>query len=130
MNRRIKFRFWNKIKNIMGEPVSLKFLIENAHGGKFNKEEYEPMQFTGLHDFDGTEIYEGDILKVEVSELREKTEKVGKVVFENGTFGMTNCLFNFSGQEFLRPLCDLSAHPTVHFKIIGNIFENTELLEK
>jgi uncharacterized phage protein (TIGR01671 family) len=50
--RLIKFRLWNGKKMI---------IPNNIHNNKLNDEE-KLMQFTGLHDVHGKEIYEGDIV--------------------------------------------------------------------
>ena len=79
-------------------------------------ENVELMQFTGLKDKDRKDIYEGDILS-------RNNMKTGYVAFETGSFrimidtpkGMRNYVLGSDG-------ADLS-------QIIGNIYENPELLE-
>lgn len=72
MERPIKFRAWNDVIKQMSEPFTLLELHPWLHPDKirnYNIRCIEPsliiMQFTGLHDKDGKEIYEGDILKSE-----------------------------------------------------------------
>lgn len=66
------------------------------------------MQFTGLHDKNGKEIYEGDIVK------RDLDGDVGMVEIDSGVFTM-------SGD------CQLPLFQET-VEIIGNIYENPELL--
>jgi hypothetical protein len=74
---------------------------------------YILMQFTGLHDKNGKEIYEGDILKANHTDLLT-------VVFENGSF----CFVNNSNSGSDR----LHQNRTEKLFVIGNIYENPELI--
>lgn len=76
----------------------------------------ENIQFTGLLDKNGKEIYEGDIVLWQNSD----GEKVkDKVVFYEGAFRMRNMSFT------LYDYTDSNI-----FEVIGNIYNNPELLEQ
>ena len=69
------------------------------------------MQYTGLHDKNGKEIYEGDILS---------KEPFLKVVFEDGGFCFSNDLFSGADR--------LSQDRVGRLEVIGNIYKNPELI--
>lgn len=56
--RQIKFRFWNKETNLMEMPNEGSY----AQMGQSENDECVIMQYTGLKDKNGKEIYEGDII--------------------------------------------------------------------
>lgn len=83
------------------------------------------MQYTGLEDKNGREIYEGDILK-------DTNNAIYYVDFIRGCFYLRTNYKSFPhlGWTEWLPMCEIDrlAIP-VEFEIIGNIYENPELLE-
>ncbi|MGJ0848286.1 YopX family protein [Tissierella praeacuta] len=77
------------------------------------------MQYTGLKDKNGKEIYEGDIVEFVDCQYESETLCVGEVIFEEFGWHFTNSITESS----------LSCYDSSEVKIIGNIYENKELLE-
>jgi uncharacterized phage protein (TIGR01671 family) len=114
--RQIKFRAWNKIEKTIGEPFSLQVAIGSRVYNGVDTDGAEYMQFTGLTDKNGREIYEGDILDVPWSE-----KPVGPVTFNDGWFCI-EVKETEDNPDYSAPIDGEES------EIIGNIYENPELI--
>jgi len=134
-----KFRAWHKAEKKMCE-VSLinfdkgAFLIgvkkgedEYIEGGKkiviapedgrfCEWNEFDLIQFTGLKDKNGVEIYEFDIVAID----NEENPVITKCIYEPGYF----TLLDSAGGSWTRQLF----HQQERLEVVGNRFENPELL--
>lgn len=135
--RTIKFRVWDKVnkKMINLRPMEATISIgshlcfgceEWGHNyeDEFIDENFELIQFTGLKDKNGKEIYERDILAPMSNDFQPKYKGNWIVDFEGGTY-IAKCK---DGKEsHWLPYWSYDIYAEV--EIIGNIYENPELLK-
>ena len=126
MTREIKFRAWDATEKRWFVPTDYQkktgaseFFGCDQEIIRFNRGDIILMQFTGLKDKNGREIYEGDILKDVIAEL----EWVGaREVRWNGT----DCEWQaWRALGFIK----LMFFVAEKLEVIGNICENPELLK-
>lgn len=129
MNRPIKFRAWDKNRKTIfnlfavssrGEILAAK-KVNFGKAQDINNENCVLMQFTGLHDKNGKEIYEGDIIKTK----KEFNPYTGLKSDIYG--GMTYEVKNNGWKFYLEPT-SIYDPCLKSCEIIGNIYENPELL--
>ena len=132
MNREIKFRAYDKLQNkflypypngfnILGEVTCFDLIGQQLkeftpHLTTLERlNDVEIMQFTGLKDDEGTEIWEGDIIEYTQHHFNTEWTKIKrkevKWIRDRWNIYATN-----AGESDI--------------KVIGNIFENKELLEQ
>lgn len=123
MNREIKFRAWNSknkwmdagpfwVDNDGGIYETPQNRYDTPHTEIESTKDLVLMQYTGLKDKNGTEIYEGDICKA--------PHDFGPAGFVERTF--TVRWHNELGYQW-------NYWDLVNIEVIGNIYENPELLE-
>lgn len=149
MNDRFKFRVWNKEEKKMCEAEGVYgYTDESTKGGEvfvkgYNKsfyfpEEVEVMQSTGLKDVEGNLIYEGDVIVIP-NEYPFYDENVLNYV------GVVEYIYNSwqyvyhcvnpkkvgisDGMNYLLNEDGIEENENSYFEVIGNIYENKEILD-
>ncbi len=133
-DRILKFRAWDKKRNKMCIVMSLtrpeqtpiiivRNMLESVSEGILSSD-LEIMQFTGLLDKNGKEIYEGDIIKLEESYGVVSwidTWACFKIISSETTSDM--------GQGNIQVDYPMSRYICCKQEVIGNVYETPELLE-
>ena len=115
--RNFKFRVWDILNRRMlkwGDIFNLQ--AWEIFPGTPEQRAFKVMQYTGLKDINGVEVYEGDI-------LQDKGAYICVVRYKDFQYV---CEY----KNFIEPLYDMIINWNVPVKVIGNIFENPELLEE
>lgn len=148
MNREIKFRVWDKYKKQMYPISSIDYDIfsqeiriiaighKNGMCTSYNKNHnsekcditaLELMQYTGLHDKNGKEIYEGDIVLLDCYYYEEPAfDGEFKIIYDdiNGMWLLVDLENKDRGFTF----GEIRSCYKAEFEVIGNVFEKGILL--
>jgi len=121
--RSATYRFWNPEIELMFYPedyLELSKMFKDIYDGK----NYEIMQYTGKKDKNDVDIYEGDIVKLakeDVKNFDHREDLIREVVYIDNAFMFGTVKDSLSRYPF--GLID-------ELEVIGNIYENSELLKK
>lgn len=128
-----KFRVWMKSLKWMCDVTNISFdskFVDICQQGDTERytemsvefDEITLMQSTGLFDRNGKEIFEGDILAFKTDD---------EVINVNVFWDKEHALFMFESKKYNEQglLAELVENNTYPFEIIGNIYENKELLD-
>lgn len=133
-----KFRAWDVLAEKMIDEILMISFVRKEIIGKFsdgstsvplkfederNGEDVILMQSTGLKDKNGKEIFDGDVLACKTDD---------EVINLNIFWDEEHALFMFESKKYneQEPLAELVEDNIYPFEIIGNIYENPELLEE
>jgi uncharacterized phage protein (TIGR01671 family) len=121
MNRQIKFRVWDKreTKGMHTQNMLYDAQLHDFWEDFVDYPGYELMQYTGLTDKNGKEIYEGDII---IDTQKQKYE----IIFDknHARYDLKVCGENkLSQTSYFTQIYEKK-----HIEVIGNIFEHAELL--
>lgn len=126
MSRKIKYRVWDNENKSYDDPYSyayyamkqdggLDFYCHGDHYDSCDPGIYIVEQYTGGHDKNGTDIYEGDILDTPGGRC--------KVVWSDGGWGYQFKVHRTDWFDIVKEFHDKS-------EVIGNIHETPELYEE
>lgn len=127
--REIKFRAYHKERKEIFEIASIDFeekkaALSNGIIKLLNVDfkQFELLQYTGLKDENGKEIYEGDIVLIKLDETSTWYKTVIK--FKEGVFIASLV----DGEDYIYIFN--RGFDNNDFEVIGNIYENKNLLEE
>ena len=139
--REIKFRAWDTTEEKMWYkdedfPTYLNEFRFNDYIKQLQKDDVVLMQYTGLKDKNGVEIYEGDVVRT----LEVKTgnpafvlklagmEITTTVIWSDGGFILRDKLGNTTDYTLLAELTAIQRNPGLELEVIGNIYEDATIL--
>jgi uncharacterized phage protein (TIGR01671 family) len=123
--REIKFRGWDGLNKRMVYWTLNDLLVRFNSDGYLQDDApsalFDWMQYTGLKDKKGVEIYEGDVIEFDDGKHRV-------VQFEHGAFGARKFDQKLVDLYHWFNFCNID-HSSIIPKVIGNIYEDKHLLK-
>ncbi len=133
--REIKFRAWDKDGKIM--VFSMDGFVEDfdvfSIGDWCNKAGYELMQYTGLKDVNGKEIYEGDVVEWD-DNSKGRWRRRCVVGWEQSHYTLNGYFYDANIKGSKRHAIEFSFGSFMYesdgeLEVIGNIHEHSQLME-
>ncbi len=122
MSRVNKYRAWFVETQTMYSWEDLINRIGISESIFIETELWKPMQYTGLKDKNGAEIYDGDIAQY----IYKGLSYVGIIIMRYGSWVLDHRMTN---KEFNQGILHLYHHRDI-VEVIGDIHQNPELLKK
>ncbi len=134
--REIKFRAYDKKEKKWIDPITNQIAVDLFDGELYydcrcigadaflvphNKEDIHLMQYTGLKDKNGKDIYEGDIVK-----FKGKNFQIG---WNNFLAGFYRIPLDFNVEKMIKGKDKGRVYNLQDIEVIGNIYENSVLVE-
>ena len=115
--KNLKFRVWDKEKKVMFEIDDEQFLAGHDY---FSNERFIPLQFIGLSDKNGKEVYEGDVFYAKMISTSPKGTYV-EVIYDAPSFDVVDKKGDNCWNAYL---------VIIGGEVIGNIYENENLINR
>ena len=123
MSREIKFRVWDSSRKCFCRSFNYEGCLLDGIAWSLDVDCFNIQQFTGLKDLTGKEIYEGDILRLLDS------DKLGEIKWQTSWGAFSFVSKNETYQCIaLNNSNNWQLQDSLKGEIVGNIFENSELL--
>ena len=135
--KEIKFRWYGKMdgedKARMHDVLGIHWgadvvELDEDYGSCYDLKSGELVEYTGLHDKNGKEIYEGDIRKYQIRSYggfdTQWITVIAKITMHRGMWYAET--IHHTPDRMFNPLCGAELENTEY---IGNIYENAELLQ-
>ena len=130
MNRKIKFRAWDKAKQMWSNYKiydGTVYLMDINTGVWYERyEDFDLMQYIGLKDINNVEIFEGDIVEVYKERINFKDTTIVKFDENRASFVLVS---QDNDNGYLSYDISYYNYNEVYYKVIGNIYENKDLLK-
>jgi uncharacterized phage protein (TIGR01671 family) len=135
MNREIKFRAWDKRLKEMQFTIEMHQYKDGSMGIQIgdslavrDDDDFILMQYTGLKDKNGKEIYEGDVIRYTKNKHLIYPNFTTVIEYYKYSFGFRlQNSFNTYDPFCLHDEIEIDFLP--YIEVIGNIYENPELLK-
>jgi uncharacterized phage protein (TIGR01671 family) len=132
-----RFAYWGFVKDAAGSLIFAGLMQSNTCPLTMEEQQERSEQYTGIHDKNGKEIYEGDLLQITAIDEDSSSGKTFKeiyiVIWKNQYYGFAlyDGKYHVLGEwDGIYAFNYLNVNSIESIEVIGNIHENPELMER